>query len=232
MADAKYAVVTGASQGIGKAILVQLLSEGFTVAVCGRNLQKFADVLRDYPTRVLATAADFERTDDVKAFGTFILENMPRVDVLVNNAGVFLPGNLADEPEGRLEMLVQVNLFAAYHLTRALLPAMKAVGGGHIFNMCSVAGLKAYPNGGAYSIAKYALVGFSANLRDELQPWAIKVTTICPGAVYTPSWAGSGVAPERIMEAQDVASMLSMALRLSLQANVDTLVMRPVKGDL
>ncbi len=232
MANAKYAVVTGASQGIGKAILLQLLSLGYTVAVCGRDLQKFADVQRDFPKQVLCTKADFEDTDDVKAFGAFVLHNLPRVDVLVNNAGVFLPGNLADEPEGRLEMLVQVNLFAAYHLTRALLPVMKNEGGGHIFNMCSVASLKAYPNGGAYSIAKYALLGFSANLREELQPWGIKVTSICPGAVFTPSWAGSGVAPERIMEAQDIALMLSMALRLSPQADVETLVMRPVKGDL
>ncbi len=79
---------------------------------------------------------------------------------------------------------------------------MKKNNSGHIFNMCSIASLRAYPNGGSYSISKYALLGFSENLREELKPYSIKVTAICPGATYTPSWEGSdGVEPARIMEA-------------------------------
>ena len=109
---------------------------------------------------------------------------------------------------------------------------MKIHGSGHIFNICSVASLKAYPHGGSYSISKYALLGFSENLRDELKHTGIKVTAVCPGATYTPSWEGSGVHPHRLMEAEDVAKMLLAAYKLSPQANVDTIVMRPVKGDL
>jgi short-subunit dehydrogenase len=109
---------------------------------------------------------------------------------------------------------------------------MKSRGQGHIFNMCSVASLKAYPNGGSYSISKYALLGFSENLREELKPFSIKVTSVCPGATYTPSWEGSGVEPGRIMEAADIAAMIWGAYSLSPQANVDTIVLRPVKGDI
>jgi short-subunit dehydrogenase len=128
--------------------------------------------------------------------------------------------------------MIDVNLYTAYRLTRKILPAMKSNKSGHIFNMCSVASLKAYRNGGAYSISKYALLGFSENLREELKPYGIKVTAICPGATHTPSWEGSGVPEDRIMEAGDIAEMLWSAYKLSSQANVEMIVMRPVKGDL
>jgi short-subunit dehydrogenase len=152
--------------------------------------------------------------------------------VLINNAGQFLPGSVHDEAEGTLEQMIAVNLYSAYHLTRALLPGMMTRRSGHIFNICSVASLQAYPNGGAYSISKWALAGFSANLREELKTHGIKVTSVYPGAAYTDSWAGSGVAPARIMEAADVAEMVFAASRLSPQATVEEILLRPQLGDL
>jgi len=232
-----YAVITGASQGMGKVIAEKLLHEGFSVAVCARNLEKLSGVARqwqiDFPAnKIVACRADLSKKEDVAVFADMVLAEFPVVDVLVNNAGTYLPGNLADEPDGLLETMIGTNLYSAYWLTRRLLPAMQRMSSGHIFNMCSVASLKAYPNGGAYSISKYALLGFSENLREELRTHAIKVTSICPGATFTPSWDGSGVEPARIMESADIASMLFSAWQLSPQANVDTIVMRPVKGDL
>ena len=156
----------------------------------------------------------------------------PVIDLLVNNAGTYLPGTIADEPDGLIEKMIGVNLYSAYYLTRHILPVMKAEKQGHIFNMCSIASLRAYPNGGSYSISKYALLGFSDNLREELKEHNIKVTSVCPGATYTPSWEGSGVEPGRIMEATDSAAMIWGAYSLSPQANVETIIMRPVKGDL
>jgi short-subunit dehydrogenase len=161
-----------------------------------------------------------------------VLNNFPRIDILVNNAGLFFPGALATEPDDQLENLMQTNVYSAYHLTRAFLPTMKQQKSGHIFNMCSVASLRAYPNGGAYSITKYALLGFSENLRYELMGDGIKVTAISPGAVWTNSWSGSGVAPERIMKAADVAEILWTTYNLSAQATVEHIVLRPQLGDL
>jgi short-subunit dehydrogenase len=103
---------------------------------------------------------------------------------------------------------------------------------GHIFNMCSIASLQAYKNGGAYSISKFALLGFSKNLREEMKPYGIKVTAVIPGAAYTDSWAGSGVDPRRIMTAGDVAAMIYAAAQLSPQACVEDIVLRPQLGDL
>jgi NADP-dependent 3-hydroxy acid dehydrogenase YdfG len=103
---------------------------------------------------------------------------------------------------------------------------------GHIFNISSIAGLKAYANGGSYSISKYAIRGFSNNLREEMKPFNIKVTAVYPGAVLTDSWKEAGINPERIMEVNDVANMVYAASQLSPQACVEDIVIRPQLGDL
>ena len=143
-----------------------------------------------------------------------------------------MPGSIYNEEEGVLEKMIEVNLYCAYHLTRALLPEMMKKKNGHIFNICSIAALKAYPNGGSYSISKYALMGFSKNLREEMKPYNIKVTTVYPGAVYTSSWKESGVDPKRIMETTDVADSIYTISKLSTQACVEDIVLRPQLGDL
>jgi len=232
-----YAVVTGATQGIGRAITEKLLSEGVSVLIASRNLPAMQDLQQEwtlrYPTApVLIFHADLSMPDEVFKLSEYIRTQLPEVNILVNNAGSFQPGQICDERDGQLEDMLRVNLFSAYNLTRRLLPMVNTQGTGHIFNMCSVASLRAYPNGGSYSIAKYALLGFSDNLREELMTKNIRVTALCPGATYTPSWAGSGVSPERIMAASDVADILWATYQLSASANIDRIVMRPVKGDL
>lgn len=232
-----YAIVTGATQGIGKATAEKFLKEGFSVAICARTQADLDAVQTEwnekYPAAsVLAFAADFAVKEEVVAFATYVLAHFPEIDVLVNNAGTYFPGKLADEPEGQLETLMSVNMYSAYHLTRRILPGMKQRGSGHIFNMCSVASLKAYPGGGDYSITKYALLGFSDNLREELKKDGIKVTAICPGAVYTRSWASTGLAEERFMKSEDIAEVVWSSYSLSAGANLETIVIRPLKGDI
>lgn len=231
-----YAIVTGATQGIGKAIAEKFLSQGFSVAICARSTADLQDLAyqwkQQYPdAQVLALDVDMTQKEEVLAFADKVLAAFPTIDVLVNNAGAYYPGKLADEPDGQLEQLMSLNMYSAYHLTRKVLPAIKQNGSGHIFNICSVAALKAYPNGGAYSITKYALLGFSDNLRLELTPDNIKVTSICPGATYSRSW-GDSVDPNRIMKPEDIADTIWSAYSLSPQANIDTIVIRPQQGDL
>ena len=233
----QYAVVTGANQGIGKAIAAMLLEKGCNVAVCARNYDKLLSVTNEwkeqYPNaEIVACKADLSVQMDVAAFAEAVIARFPQIDMLVNNTGTYQPGLLANEPDGLLQTMIGTNLYSAYWLTRALLPVMKSKAKGHIFNMCSVASLKAYTNGGAYSISKYALLGFTDNLREELREDNIKVTAICPGAVWSPSWEGSGVSPERIMEANDVAAMIWATFNLCAQGGDETIVSRPAKGDL
>ena len=197
------------------------------------DLEKAAKQLKTtFPNTVIEfMAADLSKEEEVQAFAKWCLSKTSP-DILVNNAGYFLPGTIQTAPEGQLAQQLNVNLFSAYHTTRALLPSMIEKGTGHIFNICSIASLEAYENGGSYSISKYALLGFSKNLRLELKNKGIKVTAVCPGAVYTNSWAGSGVDPKRIMEANDIAKMIYAASQLSAQAVVEDIVMRPLLGDL
>ncbi len=228
-------VITGASRGIGSAIAERFAAEGNTLILCARNqvkLNSFAEELQQKSAaKVLTYAADLSKKEEAIAFGNWCLEKcLP--DVLINNAGSFVPGCIHDEADGNLEQMIEVNLYSAYHLTRVLVPKMIERKAGHIFNMCSIASLKAYENGGSYSISKFALAGFSRNLREELKPHNIKVTSVYPGAVYTDSWSGSGVAPERIMESKDIAEMIYAAAHLSLQACVEDIVLRPQLGDL
>lgn len=230
-------IITGASRGLGKAMAERFAAGGYDLFLCSRNqkgLSATTDELKSlYPgVTIQGKAVDMGIKAEASAFGQGLLDEGVAVDVLVNNAGQFLPGSVYNEPQGLLEELMAVNLYGAYHLTRQLLPAMMARRSGHIFNICSVASFKAYPNGGAYSITKYALAGFSANLREEMKPHGVKVTTVYPGAAYTDSWAGSGVDPHRIMTAADVAEMIYTASRLSPQATVEEILLRPQLGDL
>ena len=231
------AVITGATQGIGKAIAEKLLAEGFSVAICARSAADLETLKAEwqglYPNAtIIAVKADLEQKAEVLEFANAVLDEFAEIDILVNNAGIYLPGALETEPEGHLESLLAVNLYSAYHLTRRVLPALHHSRKGHIFNICSVAGLQAYPGGGSYSITKYALLGFSDNLRHELRESSIRVTAISPGAVYSRSWSGSGIAESRIMQTSDVADMLWSAYSLSPMADVEHIVMRPQKGDL
>jgi short-subunit dehydrogenase len=232
-------VITGASKGIGKAIAKTFAAEGATLFLCSRDeaaLEKTADEIKAlHPDSSIHTkATDMSDTNETKAFGSWCLQfGVP--DILINNAGNFLPGNIYDEGEGNLEKMIATNLYSAYHLTRTVLPAMMkndATQPRHVFNICSVASLQAYPNGGAYSISKFALLGFSKNLREEVKPFNIKVTAVSPGAVMTDSWGGFDNSSNRIMEANDIAAMILACSKLSIQAVVEDIVLRPQLGDL
>ena len=230
-------VVSGATKGIGRAIANEFASNGFNVAVCARNeadLLEMKEVYaRDFPTcQLLTFAADLQNKAEANAFAQAILVQWETIDILVNNAGLFLPGAIHEEPDGRLEQMIQVNLFSAYYLSRALLPTMLQKGQGHIFNMCSIASLHAYPNGGSYSIAKFALQGFSKNLREELKDKGIRVTSIHPGATWSASWAGAPFPEDRLMQAHDIALAVWSAWSMSPAAVVEDIVIRPQLGDL
>jgi short-subunit dehydrogenase len=229
-------IITGASKGIGYAIAEIFAAHGHDLYVTSKTADALelavATLKKQYPNvKIESMPADLSQKAEVTNFAHWCLaKTIPTI--LINNAGYFVPGKLQDEADGQLQDQLNTNLFSAYHLTRALLPSMIENKAGHIFNICSIASLAAYENGGAYSISKFALLGFSKNLRLELKDKGIKVTAVCPGAVFTNSWAGSGVDPKRIMEASDIAKMIYAASQLSPQAVVEDIVMRPQLGDL
>jgi short-subunit dehydrogenase len=230
------AIITGASAGIGKAVAAAFAADGYMVLICSRSMEHLeaaAKEIRDqYPAAIIKVkVADFSKKEDILDFADWCLaQGMP--EILVNNAGIYLPGNLSNEAEGNMEQVMNVNFYSAYYLTRKLLPPMIQAGKGHIFNMGSIAGLNAYEGGGSYSVSKFALHGFSKNLRYELKTSAIKVTHISAGAVMTGSWEGFDNSHHRIMESSDVAALILACSKLSPQAVVEDIVLRPQLGDL
>ncbi|WP_026764738.1 SDR family oxidoreductase [Sediminibacterium salmoneum] len=229
-------IVTGASKGIGRAIAEKFAAEGNTILICSRGEKSLYDTVNELQTKfpgsiIKGKASDMSDKQSVHEFASWCLEQ-GSPDVLVNNAGQFVPGSIHDEADGILEQMIETNLYSAYHLTRALLPSMINKGSGHIFNICSIASLHAYSNGGSYSISKFALLGFNKNLREELKPKGIKVTAVMPGATLSASWDGFDIDPKRIMEVNDVAEMIYATSKLSSMAVVEDIVMRPQLGDL
>ena len=230
-------VITGASRGLGFGMAEAFAAEGHDLYLTARNEIKLYHALESlmgrFPDQTIrAKAFDLGLKQGAMDFGNWVMGLGVDTDILINNAGTFEPGGVIDEPDGQLENMLNMNLLSAYHLTRVFLPSMMKRKSGHIFNMSSIAALQAYPNGGSYSISKFALSGFSKNLREELKPYSIKVTCIYPGAVYTDSWAGSGVSPGRIMKPSDIADTIVQISKLSPQAVVEELVMRPLGGRL
>lgn len=235
-------IITGASKGIGKAIAAAFAAEGATLFLCARNELTLYNTVAELQTRypqslVKAKALDMSVKEEAKAFAEWVLASVKdtvsgSIDILVNNAGTFLPGSVYNEEEGLLEKLMATNLYSAYHLTRALVPVMLTAKRGFIVNICSIASLHAYNNGGSYSITKTALMSFSKNLREEMKPHHIKVMAVYPGAVMTDSWGGFDNSSRRIMEANDIAMMIVAASKLSPQAVVEDIILRPLLGDL
>lgn len=221
---------------MGKAMAEKFASASNHIFICSRTEKELAETTEElnnkYHNSVQYFAADLSIKEEVLKFAHWFLEKKIEIDVLINNAGLFVQGSVYNEPEGNLEKMIEVNLYSAYHLTRALLPQMIKNKSGHIFNMCSIAAFAAYANGGSYSISKFALMGFSKNLREEMKPYHIKVTTVYPGAVYTSSWEGAGFEPQRLIEVNDIADLVFAASQLSPQACVEDIVIRPILGDL
>lgn len=219
-------VVTGGTKGIGRAIVDTFVHQGFDAVVCSRNVEG-----ADGPNR-LPFAADLSTRAGVDALVNFVRSLGRPVAVLVNNTGIFLPGQINNEAEGTFETLMSTNVASAYHLTRGLMGDMIARREGHIFMMCSTASITAYTNGGSYCISKFALLGMSRVLREELKPHGVKVTAILPGATLTASWEGTDLPPDRFMKADDVAATIWGAYTLSKSAVIEEILMRPQLGDL
>ncbi|MDQ1088404.1 SDR family oxidoreductase [Siphonobacter sp. SORGH_AS_1065] len=232
-----WIVVTGGTKGIGKAIIRRFVKDGFDAITVARNaedLEQFKkETEQEFPGSTLLTyTADLGERSQLEAFAAYVKSQNRPLELLVNNTGLFLPGEIHQEEEGTFEFLMNVNVASAYHLTRALLPNMLERQRGYLVNVCSTASITAYTNGGSYCISKFALLGMTKVLREELKTKGIKVTAVLPGAVYTNSWAGTDLPESRFMQPEDVAELLWTSYHLSPSAVVEEILIRPQLGDI
>lgn len=233
----KVAVITGGTKGIGRATIKKFAQHGFDIITCSRNDEELRVLKNDFENafqeiNVFTKKSDLSKKVEVKDFIKFIISHKSHIDVLVNNTGVFLPGKISNEPDGTLETMIDTNLYSAYYLTRGLLPQMMDDKDGHIFNICSVASIMPYANGGSYLISKYAMLGMTKVLREEMKAHGIRVTAVLPGATFTASWAGVDLPESRFMKAEDVADAVFGAYSLSKNSVVEEILIRPQEGDI
>ena len=225
------AVITGATKGIGRAIAIKLAKEGYDLAICARtesDLIALKDELVPAGGKIFYSVTDCSIKEQVYRFCEEVHAIMDKVDVVVNNAGIFLPGTLLDEDDEQFELQQRVNLDAVYYLSKYFGKLMRKQGSGHLFNICSVSSREINENAGSYGVTKSALLSLNYVLRQELSKYNVKVTAILPGATLTDSWKGTQIPPERFVQPEDIAEVLNTVLNLSGGVNVEEIILKPL----
>jgi len=223
-------VVTGGTRGIGYAI-ARRFAHSYPIVTCGRTPAQVARLRSLHPDWDIQEA-DLSQKEKALAFGAYVRQKYPSIAVLVNNAGAFISGALLHEEDASYEAMLSTNLHSSYYVTRSLLPTFLAQKRGLIVFISSIAALKAYPNGSAYSIAKAGQLSLARNLREQLKPYNVGVTAILLGATLTDSWAGAPYPPERFIPPEAVAELVWSVAHLPPPTVVEEVVVRPMLGDL
>jgi NAD(P)-dependent dehydrogenase (short-subunit alcohol dehydrogenase family) len=229
-------IITGASQGIGAAIAREFARAvpGARLALVARNagnLQRTAAACTKLGAKPRVFVCDVTDTTSVATTGAAVTKAFGPVDVLVNNAGVFTGRPFLEMPVTEFDALLAANLRSVFLVSKAFVPAMVKCGRGHVFNVSSIAGLEAYPNGAGYCAAKFGVTGLGKVMRREFRASGVLVTNVYPGATWTPSWKNSGVAATRMMPASGVARAIVETWRLGPETFIEELVLRPPLGD-
>lgn len=231
----KFALVTGATKGIGRAVSFALAQAGYSIIICARNQKKLEEFQRwlgeTCPTaEVLVRVCDFSIPEQRASLLQWLDQEQMIVEVLVNNVGMFEPFSIFDEAPDTLERHMQVNLFAPYQLSAHIGRQMRDLRQGHIINISSIASRQAVPSAASYTVTKYALAGLTAVLREEMRTAGVKVTEIIPGSTLTASWEGTEVPSSEFVLPEDIADAVLSILKMSPGANVDEILIRPLKG--
>jgi NAD(P)-dependent dehydrogenase (short-subunit alcohol dehydrogenase family) len=235
MLNGKVALVTGGSRGIGLAIARALLGEGASVVITGTNETHLRNASAELGagSAVLPLQADVRRPDDVERAVAMAVDRFGGLDVLVNNAGVGIFRSVADMSLDEWNRVIDTNLTGVFHCTRAVLPRMRARGGGWIVNISSLASTNAFPEAAAYCASKAALNAFSEALMQEIRHDGIRVAYVMPGSVRTQfSGRTPSAQDEWKLAPEDVAEAVMGLLRhpgRSLPSRVEIRPARPPK---
>ena len=226
-------VVTGAIEGIGRAIALALGKRGAKLAVCARSagrVDALVDELRGRGCTAIGRPCDVASEAAVAGFAMLVKAEFGPPDVLVNNAGLahFVP--VEEMTTAQFDETMNVNVRGVFLMTRVFLPEMRRRGSGHIINIASLAGRNPVPGGAAYAASKHAVLGFSKSVFGEVRQDGIRVVAICPGSVVTPFFHKSGADlknAERKLQPEDVADAVLATLELPDRALISELDIRP-----
>ena len=233
MPETTTALITGATQGIGRATALALGRAGYRVAVCARtaaNVDRLVQELQAEGVEAAGAAADVDDPGQVARAVERLSGALGEVGLLVNNAGVMIARPLEELTLEDWDTTMSTNLRSLYLVTRAVIPAMRRRRQGTIVNVASLAGRNGFAGGSAYCASKHAVLGFSRALMMEFRKEGIRVLAICPGSVDTGMLRGQPMLksnPERILQSEDVADAILHAVQLPERALVSELDIRP-----
>lgn len=225
----KYALVTGGTRGIGRAIAASLLDEGATVAICGRDPKSTERAVSELRERgaVTGLACDVADPGQVERLFRLAGESFPGLDLLINNAGVGVFKPAAELTVEDWRKVVETNLSGVFYWTREALPLMKQRGGGYVINISSLAGKNAFAGGAAYNASKFGLNGFSEAMMLDHRHDNIRVSYIMPGSVSTEFGSGGGA--DWKIASEDIAAIVLSLLRMPERTLVSRVEVRPSK---
>lgn len=207
-------LISGCSTGFGRELARAALARGYRVAVTARNPDDVRDLAQGHEANALVLKLDVTRPDDIRAAVDATLARFGRIDVLVNNAGIGYFSSIEESDDAEVRRMFEVNVFGLAQMTQAVLPGMRAQRSGHIVNISSIGGIRAFPAVGFYNATKFAVVGLSESLSLEVEPLGIKVTIVEPSGFRT-DWAGRSAneAPSEIADYADTAGKNRRSIR-------------------
>lgn len=225
----QVAIITGAGKGIGKAIAEALAKEGVHLGLIARttsDLETLQSELKEsYGIKVAVASADIsEQAAAEQAVNTLVAE-LGGVDILINNAGIARFGKLVDMDPKDWERIIQVNLMGTYYMTRSVLPTMIAQNQGNIINIASTAGERGFATGSAYNASKFAVMGLTEAVMQEVRKNNIRVVALTPSTVNTELAVNAGLSigdEDRMMQPEDVAELALATLKLPQRVFVKT----------
>ena len=234
--EGKVALITGASEGIGRAIALALAGYGAKLALNARRAEKLAQVsesLKAKGSQVLAVSGDVSKVKDVERLKSAVLEEFGHVDILVNNVGVGKYGPVVSSSIEDYDWIMNTNMRSSYLVTRAFLTEMLERKEGWVIFIASVAGLRGLPNEAIYCASKCAQVGFAQALDYEVRQHGIKVTVVAPGATKTEFAIGTGRTRgdpklEEYSDPESTADAVVFALQQPPKTRVFLIGMRPM----
>jgi 3-oxoacyl-[acyl-carrier protein] reductase len=215
------AMITGAGKGIGKATAIALAKEGVNLGLLARNYADLESLQQEltstYSIKVSIATADISNRPEAERAVETLIGELGSLDILLNNAGTAQFGTLLDMDPEQWEKIIQTNLMGTYYVTRSALPTMLKQNGGSIINIASTAGERGFATGSAYCASKFAVLGLTEALMQEVRKSNIRVTALTPSTVNTELAVKAGLSigdEDRMMQAEDVAELILAALKL------------------
>lgn len=231
----KIAIVTGAARGIGRAITIELLEAGFFTVICSRSRQGVASLeaeISSFAGNFMAFSTDISVEKEIRRLISSVSEEKGKIDVLINNAGVVYTAPVEETDIEQWDEMMAVNARGTFLMVKHALPLMPR--GSHIVNIGSNASKKGFPGWAAYCASKFAVLGFTNSLREEVRNRGIKVSAVLPGPTRTDIWDSLGGKWDRtkMMSPEVTAKTVLSVINQPSEANIDEIDIVPSTGNL